>query len=475
MNCGGQVTEHDNHCSHEQGLRSPTSRKTRIYGEEAPKLDESDPLLNSTPEKGAVNDEEIRPQLNETDHHENKDTDDDCRSMTPSEEGLMEHKQFREVCLAFSTYEQMAMEEVDRMRKNFETLNERERALLCQDVTSRINDIVEAIQLNQVFLDMVVSQSSDLVDNEGMFEENLGCQKPGETPLEPGCAIEDTEVSSMNMYKVRSTLKQFVREWSQERAEERESAFGPLIASLHKYIPLSQFQEKHGRLPWVLCPGSGLGRLPFDVVCNGYCCQGNEFSYFMLMGSNFILNHALAKQSIALKPFALNSSNRRNHSDHLQTFSIPDVLASDAVSDAVKFSMCAGDFVEVYSNQKESWDAVLTCFFLDTAKNIITYIHLIANMLPPGGLWSNIGPLLYHFADSATEISIELSWEETRSIIAVYFDIQEERWVDCFYTTPPRSMLQALYHCIYFSAIRNDVPLDPAALKNRRHNSPIRR
>ena len=40
----------------------------------------------------------------------------------------------------------------------------------------------------------------------------------------------------------------------------------------------------------VLVPGAGLGRLAFDIAQHGYCCQGNEFSVFMLLGSNFILN-----------------------------------------------------------------------------------------------------------------------------------------------------------------------------------------
>jgi hypothetical protein len=35
----------------------------------------------------------------------------------------------------------------------------------------------------------------------------------------------------------------------------------------------------------VLCPGSGLGRLPFEVAKRGYGCQGNEFSFFMLLGN----------------------------------------------------------------------------------------------------------------------------------------------------------------------------------------------
>lgn len=43
------------------------------------------------------------------------------------------------------------------------------------------------------------------------------------------------------------------------------------------------------------------------------------------------------------------------------------------------------------------WDAVLTCFFIDTAQNIVSYIETIATLLREGGVWINIGPLLFHF------------------------------------------------------------------------------
>ena len=40
----------------------------------------------------------------------------------------------------------------------------------------------------------------------------------------------------------------------------------------------------------VLVPGSGLGRLAFDIAKLGFVCEGNEFSLHMLMASNFIIN-----------------------------------------------------------------------------------------------------------------------------------------------------------------------------------------
>ena len=59
-------------------------------------------------------------------------------------------------------------------------------------------------------------------------------------------------------------------------------------------------------------------------------------------------------------------------------------------------------FKQVYSadEYKCSQDVVVTCFFLDTARNVLDYIELIHQILKPGGHWINLGPLLYHFADS---------------------------------------------------------------------------
>ena len=54
---------------------------------------------------------------------------------------------------------------------------------------------------------------------------------------------------------------------------------------------------------------------------------------------------------------------------------------------------------------------------MDTAHNIIEYIECISNILKKGGIWVNIGPLLYHYSEQPEEIQIELSWEEIEKII----------------------------------------------------------
>ncbi|KEF52305.1 uncharacterized protein A1O9_11545 [Exophiala aquamarina CBS 119918] len=43
-----------------------------------------------------------------------------------------------------------------------------------------------------------------------------------------------------------------------------------------------------------------------------------------------------------------------------------------------------------------AFDAVTTLFFIDTARNLLDYITAVNHCLKPGGIWINIGPLLWN-------------------------------------------------------------------------------
>jgi len=58
-------------------------------------------------------------------------------------------------------------------------------------------------------------------------------------------------------------------------------------------------------------------------------------------------------------------------SDPFRKFFIPDINLCDYLNEDSQFSMVAGEFVDIYSQQIEQWDCVVTCFFLDTANNIL--------------------------------------------------------------------------------------------------------
>ena len=56
-----------------------------------------------------------------------------------------------------------------------------------------------------------------------------------------------------------------------------------------------------------------------------------------------------------------------------------------------------GDFTRVFNrhSEKGKYDVVATLFFIDTARNLISYFETIHSLLKKGGLWINFGPLLY--------------------------------------------------------------------------------
>lgn len=107
--------------------------------------------------------------------------------------------------------------------------------------------------------------------------------------------------------RVIITLKQIIRDWAVEGEEERRACYDPILGAITDYfkdayvkdnrryfsliesLSFCSFSEDRGQIK-VLVPGSGLGRLTYEIAHRGFYSEGNEFSYFMLVGANFILN-----------------------------------------------------------------------------------------------------------------------------------------------------------------------------------------
>lgn len=67
----------------------------------------------------------------------------------------------------------------------------------------------------------------------------------------------------------------------------------------------------------------------------------------------------------------------------------------DAAIDSSKVLMVEGDFTTAFRNESGHYDVVLTYFFIDTARNLMSYFDTIKLVLKDGGVWINLGPLLY--------------------------------------------------------------------------------
>ena len=126
-----------------------------------------------------------------------------------------------------------------------------------------------------------------------------------------------------DVVKMRSTIKQFVRDWSSEGAHEREMCYKPIIEEVCARLPPSNPDQPGGKSS-VLHPGAGLGRLAYEFAKRGYKSQGNEFAYFMLLASNHLINGTHRKEMHELHPFIHSFSNVKTEDQPLRAVLVPD-------------------------------------------------------------------------------------------------------------------------------------------------------
>lgn len=83
----------------------------------------------------------------------------------------------------------------------------------------------------------------------------------------------------------------------------------------------------------------------------------------------------------------------------------------------------------------ELWDSVVTCFFIDTAHNVMDYMACINRTLKMGGLWVNLGPLLWHYSEQSAEMQIELTAEEVIDLVPKFgFQLRKTEFRKTTYT-----------------------------------------
>ncbi len=241
----------------------------------------------------------------------------------------------------------------------------------------------------------------------------------------PHSGGSNSTVPATDLDKARNTLRQLYRDWAAEGATERAACYGPVLNALETEFATVPAAER-GAIR-VLVPGAGLGRLVFDICVAGFAVEGNEISYHQLLTSSFILNHTSQGQQHPLYPWALGFANHLTRANQLQKVMVPDVhpcsvlqAASEgkAVHAYDRLSMTAADFCVLYKDDehRDAYDAVATVFFIDTTPNLIAYIETIRNCLREGGIWINLGPLLWHFeaneARHDSRVKGKKSWEE---------------------------------------------------------------
>jgi carnosine N-methyltransferase len=328
------------------------------------------------------------------------DNSEDSKDLAFSQHDAAEQRAMFQAIDSFHQYRALAHDTIHRRRRNLYNLPSQQWQTLARPpffILDSLSLVDDAIDVNAQLADAIVQVAAA---NLG-FEFNMDTHV-SEMPWHGFAKINDHN-------KAQSTLRQFYRDWSAEGyRNEVKPLLDMILSDLREHlISPSTSSRNIQELPHLLLPGAGLCRLLLELTLRGYNATGNEISYHQLFASNFILNRAPKANCHRLFPFATIFTNTISRADQLRCFKIPDVHPANAIASARaanseqvgEMSMAAGDFCTSFNDTSSAatFDGVVTAYFIDTAPNLFRYIETVHNCLKPGGLWINVGPLLWHF------------------------------------------------------------------------------
>jgi N2227-like protein len=203
------------------------------------------------------------------------------------------------------------------------------------------------------------------------------------------------------------------RDWGATGAATRDVFYRQGIIAELKQLGADGWPAT-GNRPRCLVPGGGLGRLGCEIAATmGYDVELNEISSSMVLALHTLVNDLIpTNNSVDIYPHIhLRLADSWDTNARCRGESIPcaDTAADQAVLDWIRevpgrrngsVSIHMGEFQKRYSHTdfKAHYDIVVTCFFIDTARNFLDYLSTILHTLAMDGIWMNLGPLHWHDA-----------------------------------------------------------------------------
>jgi carnosine N-methyltransferase len=305
---------------------------------------------------------------------------------------------------------------------------------------AKILQMKRSIAMNQGFLHLLQASGWKLVGGLGHEEK------------------EQPRPQEMYMDRVTATLLQITREWSQEGAKERAQSFSLILDSLQTLFPT----EGRHKLR-VLVPGSGLGRLPWEIARLGFSVEANELSWFMLLATRLILSRD-SVDAFNIAPHATEAKNQPTSMIQNRILSVPDVNPSSLTlgpQGSPLITLSSGDWLQLYgAAEYGKWNCIVTCFFLDTASCVLEYVERISLLLSRGGVWINFGPLPYHYpgqeSSKPSRKTLELTYLELTGALPQFgLELKEEKTkIECQYCQDPHSLKHRYFEAVFLVAIK---------------------
>ncbi|THH05472.1 hypothetical protein EW145_g4773 [Phellinidium pouzarii] len=321
---------------------------------------------------------------------------------------------------AFHYYEELSRLDIKQMKRSYMKIG-RSHKRIGYDIgyTIKLERLEEVTKVNSVITSKIAKMALD-----GL--EGIVLQYP----------------TGDDLRNVRESLRHLIRDWSSEGAQERSVIFRSILETL------SQVDESQRNGIKVLVPGSGLGRLAWEIGEMGFDTSANELSPFMNIAFRFLLSpdETPAVSYHSLHPFAHWFSHQRSNTTLFRSISFPDALPRLSGF----FRLLEGDFLQLATPEK--YDYVVTQFFIDTSLNIISTLEQIHRLLRPGGVWINLGPLLW---TGGAQAALELSLEEVHSLadkVGFEVDPRSRKIIDCEYTADKEAMMKWIYRAEFWTA-----------------------
>lgn len=292
----------------------------------------------------------------------------------------------------------------------------------------RLESMDRADQINEAFAQWLLTS----------IEESAAQGQAPESILQ---VTEHDEVrmgSGSSYGSFASLCYHFMRDWALVGEHVQHTVYQPIVDAL-----LHRLGSEGSRA--VLVPGAGICRLAWELAGAGFEVEANEFSPLFATVADVVLNHASSAQKLC--PLAHLFSENFSLDNQFFDTDVPCPLPRAAPPRSVKMRM--GDFVALYRTDGPGWkpyDAVVTCFFLDTCEDIMVYLEVISALLQPGALWLNLGPLNY-----TPSSRLKLCWDEVVTVaenLGLIFE--ETTTVDTAYSLQAGVKMYAeQYHAVF--------------------------
>ena len=319
--------------------------------------------------------------------------------------------------------------QIDTLNKDYSTMDQNLLNKVPYNYKTRIKRLEEAFNLNQIFL----TEISKKYKPDSSFTKNISSQEINEAA--------NKEYTSLNW----SVFMYIARDWTAEGKKEREENYTPIIDMVKKFLVKGSN---------ILIPGAAQLRLGYELAKLGYNIDANDYNYLNVIICDYLFNYS-KKNQFCYQPLIRSFSNYLSEDDVFKKYNFPDEDIN--LEGKGKIKMCCGDFTIIYKNKKNYYDCVITCFFIDTAKNVFEYIDIIEKTLKNGGIWINFGPLSYHWIGYDDIPSIELPYDKLKEVIQNFgfTFIHEDKSKTINYCEIENYMKNEAFGCIFFTAVKN--------------------